>query len=152
MLPDFSFFNAVTMPSQGIIYDWEALSSNQNYYDAANLSYTADFYSCARHIMTFPLILRFEKPLQFNLSVSYQYDFAEYASRTAQDVPGSPSDRKMNQVFSNWFVDIFYPLPFNFSVVASAGFSSARSNMKYEKIYRYNYDAWSLLAGLRYEY
>jgi hypothetical protein len=58
----------------------------------------------------------------------------------------------MNQVFSNWFADVLYPLPFNFSVVASAGFSSARSNMEYEKIYRYNYDAWSLLAGIRYEY
>lgn len=127
------------------------LDSDQNNYDAAKTQFNPNFYayreySCGNN---FTFLLG-DRP--YILTSGFTYVRRGYNDRPIQDVSGTYGAEKIgiNEYYANF--GIAYPINKNFRVQALGNFGWSRSNMKYEKTYAYNYETFTYLAGITYEY
>lgn len=127
------------------------LSSNQNNYDARKTQFNPNYYSF-REYSTGPnfTFLLGAKPWIFGSGFNYVH--REYSDRPVQDSAGTYGLDKIrtNEYYANF--SLGYPVSKNFTVQAVGNFGWSRSNMTYEKTYRYNYITSTYLIGVVYDY
>lgn len=129
------------------------LSSNQNGYDASRGAFLAKFYDY-REVSVTPavkLLVGPERaPVAVDLSVGWRR--RSYAGRRAQDATGAYTGGPLST--TEWTVasTLTYPIVKRFSLVFTLERASASSNQRFERYYRYAYEATSMLAGFRWDW
>jgi len=150
---EFSIGNKFSFaPSVGTYFDFDFFDSNQNYYDVGKYRPTLKFYNYCEQRICLPLNLQFSEPIDLNTSISFQHIQKQYSDRVVQDSLGDYGTEKLQTSQNVWSWNFQYPLPQNFTFIVNLGFISSFSNMRYEKLYLYNFEAWNYSAGIRYEY
>lgn len=128
-----------------------ALFSPQNNFDARLTRFNPNYYSYRDYNVgtNFNVILG-QRP--WILGSGFSYVRREYNDRPIQDTNGAYGTEKthLNEYYANFSVT--YPVNKNLKVQGSMNFGWSRSNMKYEKSYRYNYEVFTYLFGILYEY
>lgn len=131
--------------------NYSRLDSNQHNYDAKKTQFNENFYAYQDYSTgpNFNFIVG-EKPWIF--SGGFTYLRRNYSNRPVQDPSGTYEAGKIhiNEYYANFGAT--YPITGNFRVQALGNFGWSRSNMKYEKTYRYNYTTFTYLLGVVYEY
>jgi len=129
------------------------LSSNQNGYDASRGAFLAKFYDY-REVSVTPavkvLVGPQRAPVAVDLSVGWRR--RSYSGRRAQDATGAYSGGPLST--TEWTVasTLTYPIVKRFSLVFTLERASASSNQRFERYYRYAYEATSMLAGFRWDW
>lgn len=127
------------------------LSSNQSNYDAGKTRFNDNYYAYKEfNAGTNSSFLLGSKP--WALSGGFAYARRNYDSRPTQNSVGDYGAEKIhsNEYYLN--LGATYPVNKNFRVQALGNFGWARSNMKYEQTYRYNYETFTYLMGVVYDY
>lgn len=131
--------------------NYNDLKSDQNNYDAAKTRYNENYYSYREYSggPNFNFIVG-QKPWIF--TSGFNYVRRNYGDRPIQDANGTYGAERVltNEYYANF--GITYPLNKNFKLRALGNLGWTRSNMKYEKNYRYNYVTSTYLLGIVYEY
>ncbi len=127
------------------------LFSKQNNFDARLTRFNPNYYSYRD----------FNAGTNFNFligakpwiaSSGFNYVRRTYNDRPIQDVNGAYGVEKVhiNEYYANF--GLTYSVNKNLKVQGLLNFGWSRSNMKYEKSYRYNYEVFTYLLGVVYEY
>lgn len=130
------------------------LASNQNGYDASRGKFMSQFYNY-RELSVTPavkiLIGAPRQPVSVDLSLGWRR--RSYATRQAQDASGAYNGGNALSI-TEWTLagTLTYPIVRRFSLVFTLERASASSNQRYERFYRYAYEATSALAGFRWDW
>ncbi|MBI5201316.1 MAG: hypothetical protein HY925_06995 [Elusimicrobia bacterium] len=129
--------------------------SNQNNYNAADARFFPRYYD-VRTLDVLPSAgFYFSNPLEptraIQLSGSYEMIFAKYPGRLVQDLAGNYGKPGLTTTTYAAVVTLIWPMRRRLSVMASYRDTTLRSNMKYEALYRYNFQSRSYLVGFGYE-
>lgn len=131
--------------------NYNRLSSNQNNFDASKTQFNENFYAYKEYSVgpNFNFIVG-QKPYIF--TAGFNYVRRNYDDRPIQDVSGTYGTERIvaNEYYANFAVT--YPITKNFSIQALGNLGWFRSNMKFEKTYRYNYVTSTYLMGVVYDY
>lgn len=129
--------------------------SNQNSYDAQKTTYLDKYYDYDKFRIGADVLAQF--PLsQGNSSADLRagvgWTRTGYSHRPVQDAAGLYlSDRiYLNELTAGG--SFSYPLVPGFRLTAVVQYGKQTSNMAYEKLYRYNFDVFTYLMGVMYEY
>jgi len=131
--------------------------SNQNHYDAKNFKFVPNYYNYWEQGIK-PEIVFYIGRLPYAVDFSYQFTYREYLERLTQDTNGNYlSNGGIHTNISTISLGISYPFgPKEFigkiSLRIQANYLISKSNMKYEKLYRYNYDTANYFLGINWEY
>lgn len=125
--------------------------SNQNHYDTENLIYIAKYYDYQQVKITPSIRFQF-LPSNNELNFTYGYSNKEYPERIAQSNDGNYSKEKILSQGNLYNITFLYILSKGLSLSVSGSFQRITSNMKYEKLYKYNYNTANYLVGISYEY
>lgn len=128
-------------------------SSSQNGYDASRGRYLAKFYDW-REISVKPAARFLIGPERRKVIVdgSIGWKRRTYGSRPAQDQTGAYSGSALTTTELTVTGGLTYPVAPRFSLVFWLERTSATSNQRYERFYRYAYEATSALAGFRWDW
>jgi hypothetical protein len=127
------------------------LDSNQNHYDARKLLYTPDYYDYTTTAAGMEAgVLIGKKP--WGITVGATLSRQNYSHRLAQDTDGNYLAQNIYTDETIYTVNLVYPLSAGFKLRLIGGFIEARSNMKYEKTFAYNYQTSHYLMGFSYEF
>lgn len=129
------------------------LSSNQNGYDASRGMFLSKFYDYKEVSVTPAVKLLVgapREPVTVDLAVGWRR--RSYANRKAQDAAGAYTGGPLST--TEWRVSgtLTYPIVKRFSLVFTLERASATSNQRFERFYRYAYEATSALAGFRWDW
>ncbi|MBI1979374.1 MAG: hypothetical protein HYS58_01275 [Elusimicrobia bacterium] len=127
------------------------LKSDQNNYDAKKTQFNATYYSYRDFSVSSGFNFLFGKnPIV--LTPGFSYLRRNYTDRPVQDSNGNYGSGSVhtNEYYAN--LSLTYPIHRNFKLHALTNFGWSRSNMKYEKTYRYNYTTFTYLFGILYDY
>jgi hypothetical protein len=140
----------------GIIVD-----SNQNYYDSKGTVtlgddvFTDDYYSF-KSLALNPKLTYIHKLADKNrpatVTVGYAYQIRDYDNRKIQNVGGAYQGDEQQDKSHKVHLQGVYPLTEHVSLVCAANYTKAKSNMKYETYYLYNYESYFAGAGIRIKY
>ncbi|MCM2304594.1 MAG: hypothetical protein NDJ72_07820 [Elusimicrobia bacterium] len=129
------------------------LSSNQNGYDATRGKFLPKFYDYREYSLT-PAVKLLVGPDRAPVSVDLAVGWRRraYTGRRAQDASGAYSGGPLTT--TEWTVagTLTYPIVKRFSLVFTLERASASSNQRFERYYRYAYEATSALAGFRWDW
>jgi len=127
------------------------LDSNQNNYDAKKTQFNSNYYSY-RDISNSSNFNFLVGSLPYIFSSGFSYVRRNYSDRPVQDLNGNYGSGTvhLNEYYANFSFTMPLNKFFKFQLLSNFGWS--RSNMKYEKTYRYNYHTFTYLAGILYEY
>jgi len=129
------------------------LSSNQNGYDASRGTFLAKFYDY-REVTVTPAVKLLVGPERAPVSVDLSIGWRRrsYGGRRAQDATGAYTGGPLST--TEWTVasTLTYPIVKRFSLVFTLERASAKSNQRFERYYRYAYEATSMLAGFRWDW
>lgn len=129
------------------------LASNQNGYDASRGKFLAKFYDY-RELSVTPavkiLIGAPREPVSVDLSLGWRR--RSYPNRQAQDGSGAYNGGALSTTELTFAGTLTYPIVKRFSLVFTLERASAVSNQRYERFYRYAYEATSALAGFRWDW
>jgi len=129
-------------------------SSNQNGYDASRGKFLPRFYDYRELSITPAVRLIFggaaRVPVTVDLSLGWRR--RSYGSRPAQSGAGLYDGGPLATSEVNFTGTLTYPIVKRFSLVFSLERTSARSNQRFERFYRYAYEATSALAGFRWDW
>ena len=129
------------------------LSSNQNGYDASRGAFLAKFYDC-REVTVTPAVKLLVGPERAPVAVDLAIGWRRrsYTGRRAQDATGAYAGGPLST--TEWTVasTLTYPIVKRFSLVFTLERASASSNQRFERYYRYAYEATSMLAGFRWDW
>ncbi|MDX6769867.1 MAG: hypothetical protein SF051_10065 [Elusimicrobiota bacterium] len=129
------------------------LRSDQNGYDAARGRFIAQHYDF-EELRVAPsakiLIGRPRSPVAVSVGIALKR--RRYPHRPPQDAAGAYGGGAVSQ--TEWTFDggVDYPVAPRFSLVLRLSRASASSNTRFERFYRYSYEAFNALAGFRWEY
>ncbi len=127
------------------------LKSAQNNYDARLTRFNPNYYSYTDYNAgaKFNFIIG-KGPLI--VSPGFNYSRRNYSERPMQNTIGSyESERiQVNEYYAG--LALTYPLQKNFKIQFLGNLGWSRSNMKYEKTYRYNYTTSAYLLGVVFDY
>ncbi|MDD5302469.1 MAG: hypothetical protein PHS14_05100 [Elusimicrobia bacterium] len=129
------------------------LASNQNGYDATRGAFLAKFYDYREMSVTPAVKLLVgapRAPVTLDLSVGWRR--RSYGSRRAQDASGAYSGGPLSTTEVTFAGTLTYPIVRRFSLVFTLERASAKSNQRFERFYRYAYEATSALAGFRWDW
>lgn len=130
-----------------------ALSSSQNGYDASRGRFLPKFYDY-RELSVAPavklLIGAPRQPVAVDLSVGWRR--RAYGRRPAQDASGAYAGGPLTATEWTAAATLTYPIVRRFSLVFTLERASAASNQRFERFYRYAYEATSALAGFRWDW
>lgn len=131
-------------------------NSNQNSYDATNAKYIPGFYNYGKLRAgidaDYRRIVPEYKDKYLVLNLGFSYGRTSYGSRLVQDAAGSYGS---DSVYLNEYVGrLFgsYPIAQKFDVIGSIMYGKQTSNMGYEKVFAYNFNIFTYLAGVKYEF
>ena len=130
-----------------------ALRSNQNGYDASRGRFLSQFYDFTEYRLAPSLKLLIGPPRRpATLSLGVGLKKRSYPHRPPQSGDGSYEGGTLKQ--TEWSLDVAgtYPVAPRFSLMFSLSRASASSNTRFERFYRYSYEAMNALAGFRWEY
>lgn len=127
------------------------LDSNQHNYDAKKTQFNSNYYSYRDYSNSINLTFLIGK-LPYIFSSGFSYVRRNYSDRPVQDLNGNYGSGSvhLNEYYANFSFTMPINKFFKFHLLSNFGWS--RSNMKYEKTYRYNYTTFAYLAGILYEY
>ena len=129
------------------------LGSNQNGYDATRGRFLSKFYDYREFSITpavTVLIGPVRKPVKADLSLGMRK--RTYGNRPAQDATGAYAGGPLSTTEWTLAGTLTYPIADRFSLVFTLERTSARSNQRFERFYRYAYEATSALAGFRWDW
>lgn len=128
-------------------------SSNQNGYDASRGRFLGKFYDW-REISLRPAARFLIGPERRKVIVDASIGWRRrtYGARPAQDEAGSYSGSPLSTTELTVAGGLTYPVAPRFSLVFWLERTSATSNQRYERFYRYAYEATSALAGFRWDW
>lgn len=129
------------------------MSSNQNGYDATRGRFLASFYDY-RELSVLPALKLLIGPARAPVSVDVSIGWRRrtYGGRPAQDESGAYSGGPLSTTEWTGAGTLTYPIVKRFSLVFTLERASARSNQRFERFYRYAYEATSALAGFRWDW
>jgi len=129
------------------------LSSNQNGYDASRGKFLPRFYDYREYSVTPAVKLLVgapRAPVSVDLALGWRR--RAYGNRRAQDGAGVYSGGPLTTTEWTFAGTLTYPIVRRFSLVFSLERASATSNQRFERFYRYGYEATSMLAGFRWDW
>lgn len=131
---------------QGMMVD-----SNQNHYDARKYFYLPDYYDYTTAAAGMDVSLLFG-PKPWGVTVGSTMSRQDYAERLVQDENGDYGAENIRTDETAYTATLTYPLSDGFKLRLTGSFIEARSNMKYEKTFAYNYQTSNYLMGFSYEF
>ncbi|MCX7910300.1 MAG: hypothetical protein N2505_01790 [Endomicrobia bacterium] len=140
----------------GVYFTLSKLDSNQNhfYIDPDYPKFIKDFYDYTTIKLSLPFKYTFpigEKTSVLTLVLSSERK--NYTQRPTQDATtGEFLEEKVYINYNVLIASFEYRLTNNFSIKTIFNFYKSQSNMKYEKVYRYNYSGGYYLLGITYRY
>ena len=134
----------------GIDFNYAILDSDQHNYDASRTRFNPDYYDYVEYHVSPKVAGRFFGKLDWALI--YDYGKRSYNHRNSQALDGSYLESKIELDTHTLSYSFQYPLPWGLKAVAQGVYRRSKSNMDYEKTYRYNYIAQHYFAGLSWEY
>ena len=135
----------------GMGISYQSYTSNQGYSDANGPIFTPSYYNY-NEMKFAPTINCSFNLLPLTIDLMYEYALRNYSDRLAQDADGGYTTDKMNQTTGYFRVGATYPLKENLNLRLVTSMLSSSSNMKYETVYRYSYNANSIFLGVNYTY
>jgi hypothetical protein len=127
------------------------LNSPQNNYDAAKTQFNPHYYAYSEYSAGPNFNFIFGQT-SYIFTAGFTYVRRNYLDRPIQDINGAYGAEKIhvNEYYASF--GITYPITKNFRAQVLGNFGWSRSNMKYEKTYRYNYETITYLAGVTFDY
>jgi hypothetical protein len=132
-------------------FAYSRLTSNQNHYDARKTVFLEDYYNYSQTGIRSRLSAALgEKPWLVSLGATLNR--RNYGDRPIQDANGDYLTEKTRITDITTSLGVTYPLTQTFKarIVGTLGWSD--SNMKYEKVFAYNYKIANYMFGFSYEY
>lgn len=130
-----------------------ALASNQNGYDASRGKFLSRFYDYREFSLTPAVRLLVGAPREpVSLDLSLGWRRRAYTGRQAQDSSGGYTGGPLSTTEWTLAGTLTYPIVRRFSLVFTLERTSASSNQRYERFFRYAYEATSVLAGFRWDW
>lgn len=129
-------------------------SSNQNGFDASRGKFLPRFYDY-REVSVTPavrLIVGGAARVPVSVDLSLGWRRRAYGNRPAQSGAGVYDGGPLATSELNFTGTLTYPIVKRFSLVFSLERTSAKSNQRFERFYRYAYEATSALAGFRWDW
>ena len=131
-------------------------NSNQNFYDSKDTialsddEYIDDYYEYTSYMIRPKVSYDFEINEEKDLTVHLSYAFLnkQYSDRKAQSSTGLYTGEDEEDKFHTFSLGLSYPLTEKIKAIALFDYTIAKSNMEYEKYYRYNYDLMSVACGI----
>ena len=124
--------------------------SAQNHYDASAPVFLPNYYSYDEYALRPSIEFSFKKKGSFSLS--YLWGLRSYSQRPTQDSNGAYLPGTVDIHSRTLALALSIPLAAGFKATAQANLTTSDSNMKFEKLYRYNYNLSSQMIGVSYEY
>lgn len=127
--------------------------SNQNGYDASRGHFIAQHYDFTEWgLRPSARLLAGPARRPLTLTAGLGWKRRAYPHRPAQDASGAWTGGALTQ--TTWSLDgsASYPVAPRFSLLFTLSRVSASSNTRFERYFRYSYEALNLLAGFRWEY
>lgn len=127
--------------------------SNQNNYDTdikRKKDFIPNFYGFTEH--KFRPSITLGLPKNTNLTLNCGYNYRKYTDRNIQDENGVYQDEKLHSKTYYLGLQLSYPLGKGFSLEAGGNINRTKSNMKFERFYKYNYRCQSYSVGIGYQY
>ena len=131
-------------------------NSNQNFYDSKDTTSLSDdefisnYYDYTsykiRPKVSYKIPIKEEKDLTVHLA--YTYLNKQYNDRKAQSSTGLYTSEDEEDQFHTYSFGLSYPITEKIKAIALFDYTIAKSNMDYEKYYRYNYDLMSIACGI----
>ncbi|MFH1619099.1 MAG: four helix bundle protein [bacterium] len=139
----------------GLTLTYVRSDSNQNSYDAQRTKFIGNYYDYDR--LGAGLNASLQIPLEgekrfWDVRLGLGYTRVNYTGRPVQDSAGLYMSDKiyLNELTAGGSVS--YPVVRNFRWTASLQYGKQSSNMRYEKLFRYNFNIFTYLMGFAYEY
>lgn len=129
------------------------LASNQNGYDATRGRFLPKFYDYRELSVAPAARLLFgpeREPVTLDLGVAWRRRV--YSRRPPQDGTGAYQGGSLSSTEWTVTATAAYPVARHFSVVVAVERASASSNQRFERYYRYAYEATSVLSGVRWDF
>lgn len=127
--------------------------SDQNHYDASLNIFSDNYYSYEERSFQPRVALWFGKA---EYAVSYLRITRDYLGRKSQDASGAYLNDMTSMEQDSFQFDLSVPIlggfKSGFKLVARSALTNSASNMRYEKLFRYNYTLMSHLVGFSYSY
>ena len=129
--------------------------SNQNNYDAQRVTFISNYYNYDR--ASFGLDLGISVPSKVKDSfTNFRFNAGltrtNYGDRPVQDEAGLYETGRVANDELVFGGSVTYPIIPAFNWMASMQYGKQFSNMKYEKLYKYNFNVMTYLVGFTYEY
>ncbi len=131
-------------------------NSNQNFYDSKGTTslsddeYISNYYDYNSYMIrpkvSYAIPVKEEKDLTVHLA--YAYLDKQYNDRKAQSSTGLYMSEDEEDQFHTFSFGLSYPITEKVKAIALFDYTIAKSNMEYEKYYRYNYDLMSIACGI----
>ncbi len=134
----------------GLDASYVILDSNQDNYDASHTRFNPGYYDYLEYHLAPKLAGRIFSKLDWGLV--YDYGVRNYNHRSLQNSDGTYGTDKIELITHSLSYTLKYPLIQNFALIAQGVWRQSKSNMAYEKTYRYNYTAQHYFVGLSWEY
>jgi hypothetical protein len=143
------------MLTPGLTLSYSRTDSNQNSYDAQNIKFIRDYYDYARARagLNISLVTPLSGEKRFwEARLGLGWARTDYTKRPVQDVTGLYETAKIHVDEQAATANLSYDIVKNFKLNASLQYGRQNSNMKYEKLYKYDFAIFSYLMGVSYEY
>ncbi len=130
--------------------------SNLDFYDTRNTAslsddiFTRNYYTYSS-ITTYPSLTYYyalSRDKKLSIKGGYSFLYRDYTGRKAQQSDGAYTDKKQKDTEHAFHLAISYPLTKSIAWVSTYDYTIAKSNQKYEKYYRYEYDVYQLQSGI----
>ncbi len=122
-------------------------NSNQNHYDVERTKYIENYY--AYNEISFSPQSKFSfNTIPMNLDITYNISLRQYPNRLVQDQQGNYGTEKINVLTQYISLVLSFPIIEHINGFLHQNYFLSSSNMKYEQVYRYNYNAYNILAGV----
>ena len=122
-------------------------NSNQNHYDVERTKYIDNYYGY-NEVSVAPQCKFGFNTLPMNLDITYNISLRQYVDRLVQDQQGNYNNEKINALTQYVSLVLSFPIVENVNGFLQQNYFVSSSNMKYEQVYRYNYNAYNILAGV----
>jgi len=146
-------WNADLKALASLSFGLAAQSSNQNGYDASRGKFLPRFYDY-KEVSVTPavrlLVGAARAPVSVDLSLGWRR--RSYGKRPAQNGTGAYDGGPLATTEVQFTGTVTYPIVKRFSLVFTLERTSATSNQRFERFYRYAYEATSALAGFRWDW
>lgn len=135
----------------GVNVQGTMVDSNQNHYDARKYVYLPDYYDYTTVAAGMDVSFLFG-PKPWGVTVGTTMSRQDYAERLVQNTDGDYGSEAIRTDETAYTATVTYPLRDGFKLRLTGSFIDARSNMKYEKTFAYNYQTSNYLMGFSYEF